>query len=511
MSDVSLCASEGKPSSEKELVKSERNSDSSEKEVNPHLRGGKVENHRGGKTRSPDRDSNLDLPILGSRAQDDWRFVRKSIFVAEGVIKLEITEIINKLSIKTFSASSHPHIFNNTSWTLKLKREFTDDLGVFLLCNEDYQKSTKTFHVEFEIRLINQNTGGKFFSESFNHVFSKMIPSFGNAAFTNRWDLSSEYSQYIKYGMIILEAHLIFGSATYSHNASYSSDEAINMEVLDHFHQNESLVDRAAKFIDTGLGSDCEFMIGVDSPVSIKASKVLLACVSPVFDRMFFGSLKEENVIKVTDIGPDVFVIMLKHAYRASWKLESKAQAVDVLYAADKYMLGELMRECVEFIWPRGPDDVFIALDCATRFNLNYMRECAMRILRKDTQVVLAHPKFVNLSHSSVLAIVEQRYLNIKSEVQLFDAMIRWARVSCHNHGLRDDGQFLRFELANIIDNIRFLAMTIKEFSGSPCESGVLTFEEEVAIFRKFVSGKSVGSLSRICCLKTPRNIYSSL
>nr|CAD7571773.1 unnamed protein product [Timema californicum] len=40
-------------------------------EVNPHLRGGRVENHLGKTTppSSPDRDSNLDLPVLGSRAQ----------------------------------------------------------------------------------------------------------------------------------------------------------------------------------------------------------------------------------------------------------------------------------------------------------------------------------------------------------------------------------------------------------------------------------------------------------
>nr|CAD7261101.1 unnamed protein product [Timema shepardi] len=41
-------------------------------EVNPHLRGGRVENHLG-KTilSSPDRDSNLDLPVLSSRDQHD--------------------------------------------------------------------------------------------------------------------------------------------------------------------------------------------------------------------------------------------------------------------------------------------------------------------------------------------------------------------------------------------------------------------------------------------------------
>nr|CAD7588233.1 unnamed protein product [Timema genevievae] len=43
-------------------------------EVNLHLRGGRVENHLG-KTipSSPDRDSNLDLPVLGGRAQHDLR------------------------------------------------------------------------------------------------------------------------------------------------------------------------------------------------------------------------------------------------------------------------------------------------------------------------------------------------------------------------------------------------------------------------------------------------------
>nr|CAD7395313.1 unnamed protein product [Timema cristinae] len=43
-------------------------------EVNPYLRGRRVENHLGETTpSSPDRDSNLDLPILSSRAQHVWR------------------------------------------------------------------------------------------------------------------------------------------------------------------------------------------------------------------------------------------------------------------------------------------------------------------------------------------------------------------------------------------------------------------------------------------------------
>ncbi|CAG2055263.1 unnamed protein product [Timema podura] len=43
-----------------------------EEELNPHLRGRRVENHLGKTTHSsPDQDSNLDLPVLGSLAQHE--------------------------------------------------------------------------------------------------------------------------------------------------------------------------------------------------------------------------------------------------------------------------------------------------------------------------------------------------------------------------------------------------------------------------------------------------------
>nr|CAD7577462.1 unnamed protein product [Timema californicum] len=49
-------------------------------EMNPHLRGGRVENHLG-KTipSSPDQDSNLDLPVLSSRAQHNKRIAGGSV------------------------------------------------------------------------------------------------------------------------------------------------------------------------------------------------------------------------------------------------------------------------------------------------------------------------------------------------------------------------------------------------------------------------------------------------
>nr|CAD7410679.1 unnamed protein product [Timema cristinae] len=67
-------------------------------EVNPHLRGGIVENHLGKTTlSSPDRDSNLDLPVLSSRAQHDKRLANALVVLSptaeDGEIEVRISII----------------------------------------------------------------------------------------------------------------------------------------------------------------------------------------------------------------------------------------------------------------------------------------------------------------------------------------------------------------------------------------------------------------------------------
>nr|CAD7575305.1 unnamed protein product [Timema californicum] len=65
-------------------------------EVNPHLSGGRVENHLGKTTpSSPDRDSNLDLPVLSSRAQHDKRLANVLVVLSstaeDGEIEVRIS------------------------------------------------------------------------------------------------------------------------------------------------------------------------------------------------------------------------------------------------------------------------------------------------------------------------------------------------------------------------------------------------------------------------------------
>nr|CAD7196334.1 unnamed protein product [Timema douglasi] len=77
--------------------------------VNPHLREGRVENHLGKTTpSSPDRDSNLDLPVLSSRAQ---QYKRVSQLRHRGGL-----QVLKKLMTKT-AENIEQLTGRNNSWT----------------------------------------------------------------------------------------------------------------------------------------------------------------------------------------------------------------------------------------------------------------------------------------------------------------------------------------------------------------------------------------------------------
>nr|CAD7569589.1 unnamed protein product [Timema californicum] len=71
-------------------------------EVNPNLRGGRVENHLGKTTpSSPDRDSNLDLLVLSSRAQHDKR-------LANALVVLSSAAEDGEIEVRISVGKSHP-------------------------------------------------------------------------------------------------------------------------------------------------------------------------------------------------------------------------------------------------------------------------------------------------------------------------------------------------------------------------------------------------------------------
>nr|CAD7455450.1 unnamed protein product [Timema tahoe] len=98
-------------------------------EVNPHLRGGRVENHLGKTTpSSPDRDSNFDLPVLGGLAQHDWRVsqlrhrgggsqqhISRKIEIQLNIEKVYLPTTLSQHTSDDSSSKQDPIIYNFSS------------------------------------------------------------------------------------------------------------------------------------------------------------------------------------------------------------------------------------------------------------------------------------------------------------------------------------------------------------------------------------------------------------
>ena len=113
------------------------------------------------------------------------------------------------------------------------------------------------------------------------------------------------------------------------------------------------LAERGKHLLDTGVWSDCEFMVGIAPNMQIfHCHKLILAMASPVFEAMFFGGLAEtRREIKIPDVQPEAFKALLSYIYTDKVQLSNFEMVCDICYAANKYMLPDLVEECTQYLW----------------------------------------------------------------------------------------------------------------------------------------------------------------
>nr|CAD7427800.1 unnamed protein product [Timema monikensis] len=128
-------------------------------EVNPHLRGGRVENHLG-KTpsSSPDRDLNLDLPVISSQAQHDKRIARRILFV-----KLRETTVLhNFLTVYAYYQMEWAGVTNrlkNIMPMLLLVDEITNPSGPTLSAKSSWPQIQRSWVRSLGFQIFREALG----------------------------------------------------------------------------------------------------------------------------------------------------------------------------------------------------------------------------------------------------------------------------------------------------------------------------------------------------------------
>ncbi|XP_018326917.1 BTB/POZ domain-containing protein 6 isoform X2 [Agrilus planipennis] len=258
----------------------------------------------------------------------------------------------------------------------------------------------------------------------------------------------------------------------------------------------KTVKERGQYLLEAGIWSDCRFIVGTEPHQQVfEGHKLFLAMSSPVFEAMFYGGMPEKDPIAILDVQPDAFRALLEYIYTDRINLSSFDQACELCYGAKKYMLPHLVEECTKYLWSDlYPKNACRAYEFAKLFEEPVLMEKCLNIICNQTVEVLSESSFDDVEFSTILTVFDQESLNINSELDLFNAITRYANRHSQSSGSstsNTEGNTRYPTFKDAIMKIRFLTLTPKAFAEGPASSTLLTESEKFAILMNISSSSA--------------------
>lgn len=238
--------------------------------------------------------------------------------------------------------------------------------------------------------------------------------------------------------------------------------------------------------------ADIHFVFETSDIEPIPSHKCILSTGSKVFETMFYGSIREGDVVKISDVNPSAFKEFLQFFYLDEVNFTTD-NIVDVMYLVRKYGIERCMVQCVDFLKDTMTnDDVCSAYQLAVQFDLDELKHFCQRKISANAEDVLKSNDFLNCKHTVLQLIVAMDSLIIE-EINVFDACLTWAKKSCEVNGMDfSDGKNLRAQLgASVLHSIHFNRMNIEHFASRNAEfEGLFTIPELSEILQLIANKK---------------------
>ncbi|KAK2173512.1 hypothetical protein NP493_870g01028 [Ridgeia piscesae] len=262
--------------------------------------------------------------------------------------------------------------------------------------------------------------------------------------------------------------------------------------------------------LDNQIECDVQFVICTPdgARVFIPAHSYVLISRSPVFHAMLNGPLAEnKKEIRICDVTPEAFNHLLGYLYCEETCL-CLENVFCVLYVAKKYLVPALTRQCISFlVGVLSPDNVCTILDHSLLFEGEPLEHRCLQMVQRYSKRVFPSKAFCDISNDTLCKILQSECLSVP-EVEVFRACVRWAETKCVMQEVDPTAQNKRAILGPALYLIHFPCVSLFDFSKTVAPSGLLTMQEENAIFRYLNGGISSDEiLSKFPC--TSREIVS--
>ena len=250
-------------------------------------------------------------------------------------------------------------------------------------------------------------------------------------------------------------------------------------ERIKHMYRNPLMADVYFTVAD-GQSSSCK--------VNIPCHKFILAVSSPVFYKMFYGDLKEpSDYIDLPDCDSEGFLEFLRFFYCDEVKLTGDC-VIQVLYLAKKYMIPSLADRCRSFLEKNiNAKNVLDVLPVVEEMEEAHLYSVCWKVIDTRTAKVLeSAPDAILEGNTHLVPILKRDSLDVQ-EVDVFQAVNRWAETICAKQGKNPSGKEKRTIIGEeILKLIRFPSMPLSVFAENVVDTKILTDTEIIEIFMYF-------------------------
>ncbi|XP_023221143.1 BTB/POZ domain-containing protein 2-like [Centruroides sculpturatus] len=254
---------------------------------------------------------------------------------------------------------------------------------------------------------------------------------------------------------------------------------------------NFNIKERLSHLMKSGQMTDVTLIVGKEKEY-FPTHSLFLCMHSEVFYAMFYGPLAEKRKdVALPDDDVKAFRVFINYIYTDEAALQSVDEAIRSLYFSEKYLITRMKDQCMSYITNKISVNTVLEIYEELSFlqQSELISKCWNCIITYTSQII-KQEYFKHVKYETILKIVSEDCLALKSEVDMYNAVIKWGKERFQDQSPED----LRKQLEPLLGQIRFLRMTSAEFAESPCQDGILTKDEQVDILREIATKKNYGS-----------------
>jgi hypothetical protein len=259
--------------------------------------------------------------------------------------------------------------------------------------------------------------------------------------------------------------------------------------------QSNTLVERNKYMYNNSFTSDVKFTFGNNQSGEVFfAHKYVLATSSPVFYEILY-SKSGKNITDIrlphsdNETVADFFGFLYKEKCPTATNV---AKGLQVLHLVLQYQVTSFDTTCKNYLKPTA-QQAFMFLEQFLELKAERYISTCFDYIDTFADGYFTSEYFLNIKLGTLDVLLRRDTLDYR-EVKLFKAVVKWVDHQCSLQNLETSYENRRKILGNVIYNIRFLLMTLDEFTTDVIGVDILNDQESIGII-KTITGHLVQDL----------------